>query len=84
MESKSSLCHAALPAYDIGCDGKPIPKESVKGTEANPLDVADLSDELKKKIGDKAIELVMKFPHMKRDRLMKKAGEFYKVKFIIE
>jgi hypothetical protein len=84
MENKSS-CTVALPEYTyIGCDGKPLPKESVKGTETNPLELSELSDDLKQNIAEKFKELKKKWPHMTRDRLMRKAGEFYKIKFIIE
>lgn len=48
------------------------------------LATADIPEETKIKIRDKFIELALKHPHMKRDRLMRKAGEAYHIKFSFE
>lgn len=81
---ENNVC-VPLPDYTyVGCDRKPLPKDSIKGTEANPLELSELSADLKQKIAAKFLELEKKWPHMTRERLMRKAGEFYKVKFIIE
>lgn len=58
--------------------------KAIKGTPQNPLEPMDLPQELKTKITEKYMELRQKFPHMKPNRLIKKAGEVCGIKFILE
>lgn len=99
MEKKKSLATAALigihthgglssgsflPNKDIGAIMPAAAGNVIKGTTQKPLDFADLDTEMKEKIRVKYAELKHQFPHMKHGRLIKKVGEFLKLKLILE
>ena len=83
----NSLCNVKLPPYNLGCDGKPIPKEPKQNNrelQAKDLDAASIPDATKKLIAAEYKRLCKQHPSWKAHRLMRKAGEKYNVKFVFE
>lgn len=48
------------------------------------LSTADIPDETKKKIRDEFMKMAMNHPRWSRDKVMRKAGEKYNIKFSFE
>lgn len=85
--NSNSLCGAKLPIYNVGCDGKPIPKEPKQNNrelQAKELEAANIPEETKRKIATEYMRLCRQHPDWKAHRLMRKAGEKYNVKFEFE
>lgn len=57
-------------------------QEQITELQAKELMITDLAPELKEKIRAKFYELATKYPKMKRHRIMRKAGEFFHIKFV--
>jgi hypothetical protein len=83
--NSNSLCNVKLPEYNLGCDGKPIPKEpkpNNRDLQLKELEAAtDIPEEKRKLIADEFMRLGKKYPTWKAHKLIRKAGEKYNVKF---
>ena len=65
-------------------DATKVLQDKIIQQQEDALQLADIDPALKERIRLKYLEYAKLFPHMKRHRLMRKAGEFFHVQFNFE